>query len=228
MDSERRHELETNDLREFLDNFKDFWDKYGNRVLIGMIIMLVGWLGYDRYNKYQAEQAESAYAELNDADSADALRAIAGEHSQVHDEAMRRSGDTALGDARRASIADDTEATQKALQSAKSAYTALAERGATAEYQLAGLEGLAKVALMAEQWDAAQSQYNAIIELAGDTFVNHANRAKRALDRIDLLKDPVAFSPPEEVEPFELPTPGDQPADPDALPPLPLPVPESE
>ena len=30
MDSKKRHELETNDLREFLDNFKDFWDRNGN------------------------------------------------------------------------------------------------------------------------------------------------------------------------------------------------------
>lgn len=242
MDSERRHELETNDLREFLDNFKDFWDKHGNRLLIGLIIVLGGWLGYNRYNQWQADKADAAYAALNEAGSADALRDLAGEHSSVHDEAMRRGGDTALGEARRALIDGDDDAAGASLKAARSAYTALSERGATTEYKLVGLEGLAKVALMFEEWDAAAGHYNSIIDLAGEAFINHANRAQRALDRIDLLKSPVAFSPPEEsglpVDPDDLsgllndvptfpnrPSTGGQPAEGEALPPLPLPKP---
>ncbi len=229
MDSERRHELETNDLREFLDNFKDFWDKHGNQLLIALIVVMGAWVGYTQYTKYQADQAEAAYTDLNDADSADAFRTVAGDHAKVHDEAMRRGADTALGDARLALIEGDDGGAEISLKSARAAYTALAERGRTTEYQLAGLEGLAKVALMFKEWGDATAQYEAIIELAGDTFVNQADRAQRALERIDLLKDPVAFSPPEEVEPFEFPTPGDQPADPEPLPELPaLPVPAGE
>lgn len=240
MDSERRHELETNDLREFFDNFKDFWDKHGNRLLITLIVVLGGWLAYDRYNKYQAEQAQAAYAELNQADSADAFRQIASEHSRVHDEAMRRGADTALGQARTATIAADHELAQKHLNTALAAYTALADRGETIEYQLVGYEGLAKVADMrialasddtAKQalWDEVAKHYQSIIDLAGETFINHADRAQRALDRIDLLKKPIAFALPEVAEPAPISPPGDLPTEAPtegtALPPLPLPTP---
>lgn len=226
MDSERRHELETNDLREFLDNFKDFWDKNGNFLLIGLIVVLGGWLGYDRYNKWQADKAESAYTELNGADSADAFRSLAGEHSKVHDEAMRRGADTALGDARTAAITGEDDEMKSSLGKAADAYLALADRGATTEYQLVGQEGLAKVALMREEWDKAASHYDKVIELAGETYLNQADRAQRALDRLDLLKDPVAFAEPEvsvpelstEIENALTPQPDRKPA-------LPLPAP---
>lgn len=227
MDSERRHELETNDLREFLDNFKDFWDKYGNQLLIGLIVVLGSYVGYTRYNQWQTDKAEAAFTELNQADSADAFRALAGERGEVHDEAMRRGGDTALGDARSALIANEQDAADEALTQAQSAYDALVSRGATPEYQLAGHEGLAKVALMREEWDQAKTHYEAIIELAGDSFLTQADRAQRAVDRIDLLKSPIAFAPPED-EPLLIPDPVDQ-GEPDsaqpALPPLPLPLP---
>ena len=226
MDSERKHELQTNDLREFLDNFKDFWDKNGNFLLIFLIVVLGGWLGYAKYNQWKVGQMDKAYAELDGADSPDALRAVAGEHSRVHDEAMRRSADAALGQARSALIADDADEAKAALKKAGSAYTALADRGATTEYQLIGNEGLAKVAIMREEWDKAATHYNKIIELAGETFLAQADRAKRALDRMDLLKDPIAFAPPEEAPaPTPPPAPGsDDPADRiPSLPPLPLP-----
>lgn len=225
MDSERRHELETNDLREFFDNFKDFWDKHGNRLLITLIVVLGGWLGYNKYNQWQRDKAEAAYAELNTADSADAFTRIAGEHAKVHDEAMRRGADTALGDARAALIAGDDESAESALKKAGAAYTALADRGATTEYQLVGQEGLAKVALMREEWDKAASHYEKIIELSGETFVTQGDRAQRALDRLDLLKNPIAFSPPEAIDPALLLPPEGEPGAGDplpVLPPLPL------
>lgn len=223
MDSERRHELETNDLREFLDNFKDFWDKHGNRLLITLIVVLAAWVGYVRYNQWQADKAEAAYAELNNADSADALRGVAAERGEVHDEAMRRAGDVALGEARTALIADEKDKAEKALKTALAAYNALVNRGATVEYQLVGHEGLAKVALMQEDWDKAAEHYKQLGELAGDVFVTQADRAKRALERIDLLKNPVAFAEPEQpiVEPEQEGTEAGEPKP--ELPPLPAP-----
>lgn len=233
MDSERRHELETNDLREFMENFKDFWDKYGNQLLLGLIIVLGGWLGYSRYNQWQADKADAAYTSLNDADSPDAFRAIAGEHSRVFDEAMRRGGDTALGQARRDLIANDTEAANAVLKKAAAAYTALVERGGTVEYQLAGQEGLAKVAVMRDEWDKAEAHYQRVIELADDTYVTQADRAQRALNRLGLLKSPVAFAEPD-AAPEPLPTdvsPGDQVVPDDGqfeLPTLPVPPADNE
>jgi predicted negative regulator of RcsB-dependent stress response len=220
MDSERRHELETNDLREFLDNFKDFWDKHGNRLLIALIVVLGSFTLYNWYSNWRADQNNAAYTELNDADSADAFRALAAERSQVHDEAMRRGGDTALGDARSALIEGDQDGAEKALKKADSAYSALVSKGSTTEYKLAGNEGLAKVALMSEDWDKAAKHYEQVIELAGESYLTQADRAQRALDRIDLLKTPIAFSPPLAIDPAPAPVEPES----DSPKPLPLPI----
>ena len=229
MDSERKHELQTNDLKEFLENFKDFWDKYGNRLLLILIVGLGSWLAYTRYNQWKDGKAETAYNELNSADSSDAFRDIAGEHASVHDEAMRRSADAALGEARRALIAGDKEAGDTGLKKAGSAYAALIERGLTVEYQLVGEEGMAKVAVMREEWDKAASHYKKVIALAGETFLAQADRAQRSLERLELLKNPIAFAPPEEELPAPVPAPegttGGGELSLPGLPPLPLPIP---
>ena len=59
---------------------------------------------------------------------------------------MRRAADLYFGQARDVKIVDDTEATDKALKSAQSAYGAIAQDGQTVIYQIIGYEGLAKVA----------------------------------------------------------------------------------
>ncbi|MGB0767784.1 MAG: tetratricopeptide repeat protein [Phycisphaeraceae bacterium] len=226
MDSERKHELQTNDLKEFLDNFKDFWDKYGNQLLLVLIVGLGGWLGYSKYQEYKAGQIEEAFAEMNTADSAEALRVVAADHQAVRDEALRRAADAALGAARTAFINDDEDAKADALATAFDSYQTLAKSAATTEYKLVGQEGLAKVAVMRENWDEAETHYQQIIELAGDTFLIQADRAQRSMDRLDLLKNPIAFAEPEET--LDDATPADtapilDPADDriPALPPLP-------
>lgn len=207
MDSERRNELETNDLREFLDNFKDFWEKHGNKILIFLIVVLGGFAGYNYYNDYQTGEAEDAYNQLAEATTPKALIGLAGEYDMVHDEAMRRAGDLSLSEARVALIADETKKAEKALKQAGSAYTAIAERGKTVEYQLVGHEGLAKVAVMNNDWSKAKSQYNKVIELAGETHPIQAALAKVSIDQLDLYKNPIAFGPEDDglFNPDDLP-----------------------
>lgn len=199
MDSERRHELETNDLREFLDNFKDFWEKHGNKLLFILIIVLGGYAGYNYYGQWQQGKEQAAQEALAGATTADQLLAVSEEHPQVFDEAMRRAGDVSLGEARTATIAGSEGAAEKALKKAGTAYSALADRGVSTEYKLVGLEGLAKTAVMGGKWDEAAKQYQALIDLAGQTYTGHAARAQADLDRLDLLKNPVAFSADEDL-----------------------------
>jgi len=199
MDSDRRHDLETNDLKEFLDNFKDFWDKHGNKVLIVLIVALLAYAGPRYYTNWKEGKANEAANALAGATSAEALLNVADEHELVRDEAHRKAADLLLGDARAAQIVGETEDADKALGRAESAYTALAERGQTTPYQLVGLDGLAKVAVMQGDWDKAKQQYEKIIDLAGETYTYHAARAQAKIDALPRLERIVAFAPPEPV-----------------------------
>ncbi len=211
MDSDRRHELETNDLKEFLDNFKDFWEKHGNKLLITLIVVLGGYAGYGWYNKWKDDKIETAQKELAGATSVDALLAVANEHDRVHDEAMRRAGDLALGAARSSLFEGSDTTAQKSLKQAGSAYTALADRGKTVEYQLIGHEGLAQVAIMASEWDEAKTHYSNLIELAGEAHPAQAARAEAGLSQLDLLKQPLAFAPEEDFSfDFDGDSPGEE------------------
>ena len=199
MDSERRHELETNDLREFLDNFKDFWDKHGNKVLIVLIVVLGSFAAYNYYNRWSQGKLEDANEALDGATSPTALLAVAEEHSRAYDEAMRRAGDLYLADAREASIKDDPKALKSALDKAASAYTALTTRSQTTEYQLAGHEGLAMVAIEAKEWDKAKDQFKKMKDLAGDRYPAQAQRAEAGPQMVDLVRNQVAFAPDDDL-----------------------------
>lgn len=225
MDSERRHDLETNELREFLDNFKDFMEKHGTKLWLVLVLGLGGFAAYRWYNTWQADQADKASAQLANATSPQTLLAAANDYETIKDEAMRRVGDLSLADARKAQIDGDQAKAKKSLDAAGSAYAAIAERGATVEYQLAGYEGLAKSSVMAEQWDKAQAHYQKMLDLAGEAHPAQAWRAKTGLDSLALLKDPVAFAPEDDLsfDPDELlnnpetpdgTTPPDKPIDP--------------
>lgn len=196
MDSNRRHDLETNDLKDFLDNFKDFWNTHGNKVLVVLIVALLAYAGPKYYSNWERSKANDASAALESATEADTLLAVAEEHPLVGDEARRRAADLLLGQARHAKIADDTDATDKALKRAASAYTAIAQQGRTIPYQLVGYEGLAKVAIMQGQWQEAEAHLKTIIKLAGDVYQMQAARAKSGIQQLEVLSKPVSFSPP--------------------------------
>lgn len=200
MDSERRHELETNDLKEFLDNFKDFWDKHGNKVLIVLCVGALAYAGPRYYSQWKEGKANEAANALTAATTPDQLLAVADEHDMVRDEATRRAADLLLGTLREAKIGVDDQAAEKTLSRAESAYTALAQRGSTVPYQLIGNEGLAKIAVMKGEWEAAESAYKTMIELAGDTYQVHAARAEASIEELPKLRSPIAFSEPRKIE----------------------------
>lgn len=195
MDSERRHELETNDLRDFLDNFKDFAEKHGNKILLILIIGLGTFAGINYYKSWKSGNIEEAYAQLASATSYDSLKSVAESYDLVHDEAWRRAGDIALGQARDGMIQNPGEVAQTALKNATTAYSTLADKGQTVVYQIIGHEGLAKAAEMNGEWDVATSHYGKVIDLAGETYTRQASLAQASLDQMDMLKNPVDYSP---------------------------------
>lgn len=196
MDSNRRHELETNDLKDFFDNFKDFWEKHGNKLLIVLIVALLAYAGPRYYDNWQKGKANDAAEAINSATTPEALLAVADEHPMVRDEATRRAADLFFATARDAKIQDDADTAEKALKDAASAYTAIAQRGESPVYQITGYKGLAKVAQEQGDVEQATAHYEKVIELAGDTYTLFAARAEQAIENLPAVTNPVAFSPP--------------------------------
>ena len=200
MDSERKHELQTNDLKEFLDNFKDFWDKHGNKLLLILIIGLGSYAGYNYYNTWKTGKLEDAQIALEETTAPDMLvQNVADEHDRARDEAMRRAGDLYLAQARSATVKDNDKDLKSALDKAGAAYTALSTEAKSTEYQLSGYEGLAYVAIEAKAWDKAKEHFKKMQELAGDSFPAQAARAKAGPQIIDLVKNQTAFAPEDDL-----------------------------
>ncbi len=98
MDSEHRHELQENDLAEFLANFGQFWNKHGNTILTVALIVAVVFFGKRWYDSSVATAHEAAWSDLANATSPAALQAVADSHSDpsVRSLAYLRAGDLLL------------------------------------------------------------------------------------------------------------------------------------
>lgn len=64
MDSEHRHELQENDLAEFLANFGSWWKKHGNTTIIVVLIISAYIAGKRWYDHSKAQAHEAAWSEL--------------------------------------------------------------------------------------------------------------------------------------------------------------------
>ncbi|MEM9416671.1 MAG: tetratricopeptide repeat protein [Planctomycetota bacterium] len=196
MDSKKRHELETNDLREFLDNFKDFWDKNGNTILIALIIVVGGFTAMRMYRSSQDKKVNEAQHALETATDGEGLLSVAAEHPSVRHIALLRAGDTFLEEARLARVAGEDAEAEKHLENAANAYqSVIAEEKLAVEFRSSALLGSATVAEEQGEWDKAKQAYNEASTLAGDRFIRLATLAQAGLERLDSLKEPVPFGP---------------------------------
>lgn len=81
MDSEHRHELQENDLRESLSNWRETWDKYGTPITVAVLLVVVVFAGYRLYDTYTASKREAAWGELSQTSSPEGLAQVAEQHS---------------------------------------------------------------------------------------------------------------------------------------------------
>lgn len=196
MDSKKRHELETNDLREFLDNFKDFWDKNGNSILIVLIVVVGGFAGMRWYKNSKATKVNEASVALESATNAQYLLTVAQDHPSVAHIALCRAGDAFLEEARLAQVAG--EGVKEATGRASEAYTRVYnDEGNPIEFRIHACDGLATAAEMNGEWDKARGYYEQARELAGDRFPFLAAMAQQKHDAVDALANPIAFGPDE-------------------------------
>ncbi len=210
MDSKKRHELESNDLREFLDNFKDFWDKNGNTILITLIVVVGGYTAWNFYKKNKIEKNESAVMALSEATNGAYLMSVAEEHPSVRHIAWQRAGDAYLEEARAAAVKGEDADVPKLLDSAAAAYQRVVDdEGFAAEFRINAMLGLATTSEMRGEWDKAKGFYDRAYDLAGDQFVRLAVLAETGRDGLDDLRHPIPFGPEIPDNPADFGTPAD-------------------
>lgn len=193
MDSKQRHELETNELREFFDNFKDFWDRHGNNILIVFIVVVGGYALYNLYNNWQSGKQEDAAMALIETNDPAVLLTVAQDHAPIFNEAMKRAGDQFHARARQHLIAGDTDEAKKDLENAANSYQSLADKTNSDLYKINAYLGLARVSESQEQWDKAEGFYKQARDLAGETYAFLGNLAKQGLDTLPSLRHPHPF-----------------------------------
>ena len=214
MDSKRRHELETNDLRDFLDNFKDFWEKNGNSILIVLILVVGSWAGLRYYKSNQEQGRNEAWWALAEADTPEILLNVADEYSQVHDIALLQAGDRFNDRARGYLDTNNAKKAKEDLAKAQSAYESLIADADDVIYKINAGLGMGANAEMRRQWDEAATHYTQAAELAGERFAYLGSEATIGLDRLDKIKNQIAFAediPDIVPEPLPAPLPSPNP-----------------
>jgi hypothetical protein len=197
MESQERHELKQNDLQEFFLNFREWWGKYGNSIMIVVIVCALGVAGYQFYTGRQTRAHNTAWQQLASSSNPDALQEVAKSHEvqSVPTLARLRAGDLLLEEAINPGPGSDRSQSE-ALEQAASLYEAVAnDQQNQPAYRINAHMGLASVAETRKQWQAARNHWKQAIDLAQQNKLDYlAQRAQARRDRLDQLRQPVTFA----------------------------------
>lgn len=206
MDSDHRHELKENDLAEFLRNFSQFWSRWGNSLLLVILVVLIAVVSVQFITGHRFRKSEQNWQSLEFETSPAALAAVA---ESVNDAPVRalahlRAGDALLrGESLDAQAGhEDTAAGVKAaeqhrLRQAAEHYEAVRQMAdADALLKLNALLGLAAVAESQQQWDLAQRFYEqAVAESREQQQPALTEQAVQRLAMLDRLREPMTLAP---------------------------------
>lgn len=221
MDSQHRHELQQNDLAEFLSHFQDWWEEHGFRALLYVLVILVVVFGVQNYKARQKAAHDQRWNELDSATSPAMYEAVA----RTYDEpvigalARLRGADLALSRAvgRKAepmpdagmgqlniepAAGEDDVDPDAMLTEAEAGYNAvLAMPDVAIAIKLNAMLGLASVAESRRDFDAARQTYDDIQAKAGPGYENFADMAKRRAAALDRIAEPVVLGKDPQPEP---------------------------
>lgn len=101
MDSEHRHELKENDLRESLENWRETWNKYGTPITLVILLAVLAFAGTRLYDYYTTTKHEDAWSDYAATGSPQGMAEVAEDHSlpAVKMLALLRGGDLYLEEA---------------------------------------------------------------------------------------------------------------------------------
>jgi len=210
MDSEHRHELKENDLAEFLHHFGQFWSKWGNSILLGLLIGLVVVFGVHHLRTRAAQKLERALSDLHLETTPAGLADVAARTDlvAVKAEAYLRAGEMLLT---RAVMPDAPDATSPRtdeerkldLDEAQTMLQRVVELpDVSPAFQFNAKLTLAAVAETRHEWDKAAEIYQGVKTDAAKDYPPLADRASMRLAMLDRLKQPVHLvpDPPKPVE----------------------------
>lgn len=208
MDSEHRHELKENELAEFFRNFGQFWNKWGNSLLLVVLVVLVAVVAIQMVTGHRYREHEQTWESLEFEQSPAGLAAVAESVNDPHVRALAhlRAGDALLRTEPSLGAADelgvetstlDTATRRRKLTEAAGHYEAVREAtGVDPIYKVNALLGLAAVAEGLEQWELAGQRYDQVMAEAGEidqpALAEHAQQRAKMLDR---LREPMTLAP---------------------------------
>jgi len=203
MDAEHRHELKENDLAEFLHHSGQFWSKWGNSILLGLLIGLAVVFGLHHFRTRSAQKLEQALTDLHLETTAAGLADIADRTDlvAVKAEAYLRAGQLLLNravlpDAPGADAPRTAEQRTADLADAQAMLQHVIELpDASAAFGLNARLTLGAIAESQRQWDQAAQIYQAIEQDAAKDYPPLAQRATIRLAMLDRLKQPVRLAP---------------------------------
>lgn len=228
MDSEHRHELEQNDLLEFITHFREWWVKNGLKTLLMILAVTVGLFLYVMQKQKAKDAHDTGWGDYYSASSPESLRQVAKAHDiagiQIH--SYLRAADLALAKARgegqfiemegQTTTLSDTER-EELLASADQDYRhARDHENAHTAVRLNAMLGMAAVAESRRDWDKARDLYQLVQHQGKDRYEVIVAEAKARESALDGAAVPVVFAPPEpepQAEATSTETPATQPAE---------------
>lgn len=203
MDSQHKHELKENDLKQFITHFGEWWGKHQTKVLLIAIVLAGTILGVRILNNRAMEKKDSTFLALNLETSPAGFKAIAADadSDSVRAIASLRAADLLLQEASMpsSSIADEnaiTPADRKArLEEARQLYNQAASASDSELMKLNAKMGIASVAESLGDWDEAVKVYESIKTSAGQTHPSFAAQADTRLAILPRVKIEPNFAP---------------------------------
>ena len=201
MDSQERHELKENDLATFFANFGQWWEKWGNIILVVAVVTLASVAVYRLVVSQRAAAQHEAWADLGGATSPESYLQVAQTHRI---EAVRALGylragemfhDRAIQSATANASNDATPGPEADLQQAAAAYQRVPEVTMRQVFRANAYLGLGAVAESRQDWTAAETYYTQAAEAAGELYPSLAGQAQHRRALLETLQRPVAFSP---------------------------------
>jgi hypothetical protein len=233
MKSERRHELQQNDLAIYLDKINRSIEPYSKLIAVVVGVVIVGGIAYAFYRSEQTAKRSESTLQL--------IQAVGTQDAEVFLTVSDNYPNTAAGDWARLyqgqsylsqgiqSLFNDRENAEELLSDAQQALRAAISGKKDKLLLSRGQFGIARAAEALGEIDQAIEEYKKVIEINESEAMN-----EKAQERIDALSDPEAktfvswfadqdFTPRDPSAPPTLPGTGSLPGIPDLdLPPLDL------